>query len=371
MVGPSWATSGRPDHRPRAASDRCGDVRRTQNRRCVRRQLPAKSQTANWSARDSATRAAGCAPSGRRPSSRRPRRRGRPTGRGRGRPGRRRGRGSACRAGARRRASQAGATSSPRTPAATVSACSGCQAARSSIVRRTPARMPASGSSSSIGASRAVRDDRARVEQRAVGVRAVGLAGPEAVGEVAVGRRVRELHRAGDAERREAGEILGREQLRVLDPVAQPERLPDRPRLLERVERLAVRAVADRVHRDREARPRRRARTISASSSPLVIRTPRAVEHQRRLRAERPVHERLQVAEPQQRAAEARSAMPSGAQRRRPGRAGPTARRAASARRARSRRCQSRSAPSQPSLSCTAVTPRAAASFSPARIAST
>ena len=31
--------------------------------------------------------------------------------------------------------------------------CSGCQAGRSSSVRRTPARMPASGSSSSIGAS--------------------------------------------------------------------------------------------------------------------------------------------------------------------------------------------------------------------------
>ena len=59
----------------------------------------------------------------------------------------------------------------------------------------------------------------------------------------------------------------------MLDPVAQPERLPDRARLLERVERLAVRAVADRVHGDGQTGLGAR-RTISASSSPLVIRTP-------------------------------------------------------------------------------------------------
>ena len=67
----------------------------------------------------------------------------------------------------------------------------------------------------------AVRDDGARVEQRPERVGAVGLAGPVAVGEIAVGRGG-ELHRAGDAERGEAGEILGREELRVLDPRAQP-----------------------------------------------------------------------------------------------------------------------------------------------------
>src|SRR5919206_11570 len=47
--------------------------------------------------------------------------------------------------------------------------------------------------------------------------------------------------------------VLGREQLRVLDPLAEPARPPLVARLLERVERVAVRAVADRVHRDGEA----------------------------------------------------------------------------------------------------------------------
>ena len=70
---------------------------------------------------------------------------------------------------------------------------------------------------------------------------------------------MRELHRAGDAELGEAGDVLGREQLRVLDPVAQAERRPHRARALERVERLAVRPVADRVHGDGEAGLRRRA----------------------------------------------------------------------------------------------------------------
>ena len=62
--------------------------------------------------------------------------------------------------------------------------------------------------------------------------------------------------------------------------------------------------------RSRGLRPASRhprpSRTISASSSPLVIATPAAVEHPRGLRAERAVHERLQVAEPQEVVAEAR-----------------------------------------------------------------
>ena len=109
-------------------------------------------------------------------------------------------------------------------------------------------------------------------------------------------------------------------------------------------------------------------RTISASSSPLVICTPGAVEHPRRAGAERPVHEHLQVADPQVRAAEAR-AEPDRRPPRRGGRAGSTARRAASAMPLSSSCCHSRSAPSQPSLSCTAVTPRAFASRMPTRIA--
>ena len=49
------------------------------------------------------------------------------------------------------------------------------------------------------------------------------------------------------------GRSSGREQLAVLDPVAEAERRPDLLRRLERVERLAVRPVADRVDADREA----------------------------------------------------------------------------------------------------------------------
>ena len=48
------------------------------------------------------------------------------------------------------------------------------------------------------------------------------------------------------------------EQLGVLDAVAETERLPLRAGLLEGVERLAVREVADRVDGDRKARLRHR-----------------------------------------------------------------------------------------------------------------
>ena len=65
----------------------------------------------------------------------------------------------------------------------------------------------------------AVRDQRAGVEQRAEGVGAVEPIGPEPVGEVPVRRRVRELHRAGDPELGEAGEVVRRQALRVLDPM--------------------------------------------------------------------------------------------------------------------------------------------------------
>ena len=59
----------------------------------------------------------------------------------------------------------------------------------------------------------------------------------------------------------------------MLDALAEPERRPLVARRLERVERVPVRAVADRVHRDRPA-ARAPARTISSSSSRLVISTP-------------------------------------------------------------------------------------------------
>ena len=67
-------------------------------------------------------------------------------------------------------------------------------------------------------------------------------------------------------------------------------------RRLERVERLAVRAVADRVHADRPAEPR----ALADDLGELVAardHDARAVEHPGGLRTERPVHERLQVAD--------------------------------------------------------------------------
>ena len=83
-----------------------------------------------------------------------------------------------------------------------------------------------------------------------------------------------ELHRGGDPELGEARHVLGREQLRVLDPLAQAERLPGVAGRLEGVERLAVGQVADRVDGDREAGARGASRMYSSNCSRLVISTP-------------------------------------------------------------------------------------------------
>jgi hypothetical protein len=152
----------------------------------------------------------------------------------------------------------------------------------------------------------AVRHDGARLEQRAERVRAFQPVGPEALREVAVGGSVGELDRARDAELREAGQILRVQALRVLDAVAQPARSPFVLRRLERVERLPVRAVADRVHRNGPAGAGAAAhdvRQLLAGRDAYAG----AVEHPRGLRAQRAVHEHLQVAEPQELVAEARA----------------------------------------------------------------
>ena len=113
--------------------------------------------------------------------------------------------------------------------------------------------MPASGSSSSIGASEPFATHRPGLDERAVGVGALGRALPDPVGDVAIRRGVAELDGGGDAELGEAADVLLGQELRVLDPRAQPERRPLVAGLLERVERLAVGEVADRVHGDRPA----------------------------------------------------------------------------------------------------------------------
>ena len=116
--------------------------------------------------------------------------------------------------------------------------------------------MPASGSSSSTGASDPFATTAPLSQQRAEPVRAVGAVAPETLDQRAVGRRVHELHRRRDAELREARDVLRREALRVLDAMAKAERTPDVLRRLERVERVAVGTVADRVHGDGEVRLR-------------------------------------------------------------------------------------------------------------------
>src|SRR5581483_3792665 len=69
----------------------------------------------------------------------------------------------------------------------------------------------------------AVGDDGTGGEKRLERVGAVGLAGPEAIGEVAIRRGMRELNRARDAELREPLQVFGREQLAVLDAVTEAE----------------------------------------------------------------------------------------------------------------------------------------------------
>src|SRR5439155_10623607 len=136
--------------------------------------------------------------------------------------------------------------------------------------------------------------------QRPERVRAVGAVSPEALDEVAIGRRVRELRRHGDAELREAWDVLRREALRVLDPLTQACALPELARLLERVERLAVGAVADRMHADGPSRFGAFANDLGELLAARDLHAA-AVEHPRGLRAERAVHEDLQVPDPQQR----------------------------------------------------------------------
>ena len=85
--------------------------------------------------------------------------------------------------------------------------------------------------------------------QRAVRVRALEPVGPQPLGHRRVGHGHRGLDRGRDAELGEARDVVRMQALGVLDP--RPDRVRHRG---ERVERLAVGEVADRVHGDRHAR---------------------------------------------------------------------------------------------------------------------
>ena len=148
-----------------------------------------------------------------------------------------------------------------------------------------------------------VHDDGARVEERAPRIGAVGHPGPGVLRQVAVGWGVGELHGRGDADRLEARDVLPGEELRVLDARAQAAGAPLVRGRLEAVERVAVRLVADRVDGDGEPGPRGAAHDLGELVAARDL-DAGAVQQARGARAERPVHEDLDVAEPQQVVAE-------------------------------------------------------------------
>ncbi len=98
------------------------------------------------------------------------------------------------------------------------------------------------------GRVRAEQQRRPGVGERTQRIRQRGLIRPDRVGQVAVVERVLGLHARGDAQPREARDVGVRDELRVLD--ASP-----RPGARERVERMGVRDVADRVDRARGPPP--------------------------------------------------------------------------------------------------------------------
>ena len=158
--------------------------------------------------------------------------------------------------------------------------------------------MPASGSSSSIGASDPLASSGAGVRQRSVRVGALEAIGPVALGEVAIRRGVAELDRASDAELGEARGVLEVQALGVLDPLAQAARPPLRTGCLEGVEGLPVRTIADRVDGDRPAgasRPAHDVRELLSARDPNAG----AVEEPGGAGTEGAVHERLQVSDPE------------------------------------------------------------------------
>src|SRR5215218_6262686 len=107
-----------------------------------------------------------------------------------------------------------------------------------------------------------------------------------------------ELDRRSDAELTEARNVLLGQELRVLDPRPEPERRPLVTRFLERVERVAVGEVSDRVHGYRPTGSDACAHDLGQLLTARDL-DPGAVEQPRGLRAERPVHEHLQIADPE------------------------------------------------------------------------
>src|SRR4029453_14566702 len=125
----------------------------------------------------------------------------------------------------------------------------------------------------------------------AVSILAVCPRGPEAVRALGVRRGMAELDGGGDAELREARDVLVGEQLRVLD--AGTEAAPVLACPLECVEGVAVGEVADRVDSDGQLCPCARADDVD-ELIPARDLDAGTVEEARGLRAECAVHERLE-----------------------------------------------------------------------------
>ena len=198
-------------------------------------------------------------------------------GRGRGRRGRRRSPGSslpraallARRARPARRVVAANACS-------TVSACSGCQAGRPSIAPAHAGADPGERVELLDRRVRAVGERRRPTStQRAVGVGARRSSPPRG-GRRGRGRRARARTAPSRRRRarRSAARSSGASSWACSIRWRSPSGAQSGARLLERVERLAVGAVADRVHGDREAGARAGAARSRRAPRALVIRTP-------------------------------------------------------------------------------------------------
>ena len=114
-----------------------------------------------------------------------------------------------------------------------------------------------------------------------------------------------ELDGGGHADLGEARDVFRREQLRVLDALAEAARAPVVRGLLEGVEGVPIRPVADGVHSHRPAEASGPAHDLGELVPARDLHA-RAVEQPRGLGAECPVHERLQVAGAEVVVAEAR-----------------------------------------------------------------
>ena len=210
--------------------------------------------------------------SGRRPSSRRhaatsaSSSAGTSPGRGRARPGRRGSRGGGGRGGVRRRSARQARRRSRASASSTVTACSGRHAGRSSDVRSTPATMPAERVELLDRRVRAVREHgAARREASASAYAPSSRSGQKRSARSRSDGACVNCTDAATPSLPKRATSSGARHCACSIRCRRPRGRHSSRRLLEGVERVAVRAVADRVHR----RP-------ASRSAPRGARCPRA-----------------------------------------------------------------------------------------------